>query len=130
VDSGDLLLMVLVTIAGVQERDAAYRLLALTREKFSTITHCWADGGYAGRLVTWAAAVLKLAVEVVKPSDTAQSFVVLHRRWVVERTFGWLLGYRRCVRDYQRLPAHHETIVYIAMIMLMSRRLARITGTP
>ncbi len=130
VDTGGLLLMVSVTLAGVQDRDGAHQLLALLREKFSTITHIWADGGYAGRLITWAGDVLKMMVEVVKRSDTAKGFVVLHRRWVVERTFGWLLGYRRCVRDYERLPATHETITYIAMIMLMSRRLARNTPPP
>jgi transposase len=54
-------------------------------------------------------------------------FIVLPRRWVVERTFAWISKYRRCVRDYETLPAHHEAMVYLAMIMVMSRRLARTT---
>jgi transposase len=81
-----LLLMVTVTTAGMQDRDTAHRLLALLREHFSTITLVWADGGYAGRLVTWAKAVLRLTVAIVKRTDNVAGFVVLPRRWVVERT--------------------------------------------
>ncbi|MEE1830049.1 IS5 family transposase [Streptomyces sp. SP17KL33] len=84
VDTNGWLLTVLVTAASVQDRDAGHRLLALLREKFSTITLVWADGGYAGRLVTWATAVLSLAVTVVKRTDDVRGFVVLPRRWVVE----------------------------------------------
>ena len=69
VDSNGWLLAVLVTAASVQDRDAGHRLVALLRERFSTITLVWADGGYAGRLVAWAAAVLALTVTVVKRSD-------------------------------------------------------------
>ncbi len=69
--------------------------------------------------------MLKLTVTVVKCGDDVSGFVVLPRRWVVERTFGWIIRYRRCVRDYERLPVQHETMVYIVMIMLMSRRLAQ-----
>ena len=79
------LLAVLVTAASVQDRDGGHRLLALLRERFSTITLVWADGGYAGRLVAWAAAVLALTVTVVKRNDNLSGFVVLPRRWVVER---------------------------------------------
>ena len=84
----------------------------------------WADGGYAGRLVTWATKVLALTVEVVKRTDDVTGFKVLPRRWVVERTFALISKFRRCVRDYQTLP-NHEAMVHISMIMTMSRRLAR-----
>ena len=124
-DTGGLLLAVLVTMAGIQDRDGGLRLLALLRERFSTITPVWADGGYAGRLVTWATNVLKLTVDVVKRTDDVAGFKVLPRRWVVERTFAWISKYRRCVRDYEALPEHHEAMVYISMIIIMSRRLAR-----
>jgi transposase len=127
VDCLGLLLAVVVTAASVQDRDGAHPLLALLRERFSTISLAWADGGYAGRLVTWAATVLSLTVQVVKRTEDMTGFVVLPRRWVVERTFAWISKYRRCVRDYETLPAHHEAMVYLAMIMLMSRRLARTT---
>ena len=125
VDTGGLLLAVVVTIAGIQDRDAAHRLLTLLRARFSTIGLVWADGGYAGRLLIWAGKVLSMTVEVIKRTDDVTGFAVLPRRWVVERTFAWISKHRRCVRDYETLPAHHEAMVHIAMIMTMSRRLAR-----
>jgi len=125
VDTGGLLLAVVVTIAGIQDRDAAHRLLTQLRGRFSTVSLVWADGGYAGRLVIWARQVLALTIEVVKRTDDAKGFAVLPRRWVVERTFAWISKFRRCVRDYETLPAHHEAMVHISMIMTMSRRLAR-----
>ena len=125
VDSGGLLLVVLVSIAGLQDRDGAHQLLAALRARFSTISHIWADGGYAGRLLTWAKTVLSLTVEIVKRTDDLTGFQVLPRRWVVERIFGWISKKRRCVRDYETLPAHHEAMIHLAMIMTMSRRLAR-----
>ncbi|MCY7342003.1 MAG: IS5 family transposase [Pseudonocardia sp.] len=124
VDTGGLLLAVVVTIAGIQDRDAAHRLLTALRGRFSTISLVWADGGYAGRLVIWARKVLNLTVEVVKRTDDVKGFKVLPRRWVVERTVAWISKFRRCVRDYETLPAHRESMVHISMIMTMSRRLA------
>ena len=125
VDTAGLLLAVVVTMAGIQDRDAAHRLLTLLCARFSTISLVWADGGYAGRLVIWAKKVLSLTVQVVKRTDDVTGFHVLPRRWVVERTFAWISKYRRCVRDYETLPAHHEAMIYISSIMTLSRRLAR-----
>jgi transposase len=125
VDTGGLLLTVVVTVAGIQDRDAAHRLLTALTSRFSRIKLVWADGGYAGRLVVWAKKVLSLTVEVVKRTDDVKGFKVLPRRWVVERTFAWISKSRRCVRDYETLPTHHESMVHISMIMAMSRRLAR-----
>jgi len=123
--------MVTVTTAGMQDRDTAHRLLALLREHFSTITLVWADGGYAGRLVTWAKAVLHLTITIVKRTDNLKGFVVLPRRWVVERTFGWLIRHRRLVRDYERKPEHHEAMVWWATVAIMTRRLTReLAGHP
>jgi transposase len=124
VDTGGLLLAVVVTIAGIQDRDGAVRLLAALRARFSTIALIWADGGYAGRLVSWAQAVLAVTVTIVKRTDELAGFRVIPRRWVVERTLAWISKHRRCVRDYETLPEHSEAMVYIAMIMTMSRRLA------
>ena len=129
VDTLGLLLVVIVTAANVQDRDGACRLLALVRERFSTIEMVWADGGYAGRLLIWAHKCLRLTVTVVKRGADAQGFVVLPRRWVVERTLGWLTRNRRLVRDYERLSTTHEAMTLIAMTKLMSRRLARPTST-
>ena len=131
VDCCGLLLAVVVTAASVQDRDGACPLLALLRERFSTITMVWADGGYAGRLVAWAAQALRLTVTIIKRSDDGRGFVVLPRRWVVERTFGWLMRHRRLVRDYERLPEHHEAMVLWATVTTMTRQLTRhTTGAP
>jgi hypothetical protein len=81
-------------------------------------------GGYAGRLVSWASGVLRLTVTIVKRTDDTKGFVVLPRRWVVERSFGWLMRYRRLVHDYERRPEHHEAMV-LWVTMIMARRLGR-----
>jgi transposase len=125
VDTIGLLLTVLVTAASVQDRDAAKPLLWNLKKAFPTVRLAWADGIYAGKLVTWAKTALKLTVQIVRRPDDLHTFQVLPRRWVVERTLAWITRHRRTVRDYERLPAHHETYVYWAMIMVMTRRLAR-----
>ena len=127
VDVLGLLLTVLVTAASVQDRDAAKPLLWNLRKAFPTVKLAWADGGYAGKLVTWAAGKLKpkLTLEIVKRPDDLHTFQVLPRRWVVERTLAWITRHRRTVRDYERLAAHHETYIHWAMIIVMTRRLAR-----
>jgi putative transposase len=133
VDTIGLLLTVLVTAASVQDRDAAKPLLWNLRKAFPQIRLAWADGGYAGKLIPWAKTALKLTVEIVRRPDDLHTFQVLPRRWVVERTLAWITRHRRTVRDYERLPAHHETYVYWSMIMVMTRRLARkaaSTATP
>ena len=127
VDTLGLLLTVLITAASVQDRDAAKPLLWNLKKAFPAIRLAWADGGYAGKLVTWAATWLRLTLEIVKRPDDLHTFKVLPRRWVVERTLAWITRHRRTVRDYERLPAHHETYVYWAMIIVMTRRLARAT---
>jgi transposase len=101
-------------------------LLWNLRKAFPPVRLAWADSGYAGRLVTWAKTQLRprLTVQVVKRTEL-HKFVVLPRRWAVERTLSWITRSRRTVRDYERLPAHHETMVHWAMIIVMTRRLAR-----
>ena len=127
VDTLGLLLTVVATAASMQDRDAAKPLLWNLRRAFPSVKLTWADGGYAGKLVTWARTRLKprLTLEIVKRPDDLHTFKVLPRRWVVERTLAWITRCRRTVRDYERLPAHHETIVYWAMTITMTRRLAR-----
>jgi transposase len=128
VDTIGLLLTVLITAAGVQDRDGAKPLLWNLRRAFPSVRLAWADSGYAGKLVTWAKTRLRprLTLQIVKRTEL-HNFIVLPRRWVVERTFAWITRSRRTVRDYERLPAHNETIVYWSMIIIMSRRLARRT---
>jgi transposase len=125
VDVIGLLLTVLVTAASVQDRDAARPLLWNLRKAFPKIRLAWADGIYAGQLIPWAKTALKLTVQIVRRPDDLHTFQVLPRRWVVERTLAWITRHRRTVRDYERLTEHHETIIYWAMIITMSRRLAR-----
>ena len=125
VDVIGLLLTVLVTAASVQDRDAAKPLLWNLRKAFPKIRLAWADGIYAGKLVTWAKTALKLTLQIVRRPDDLHTFQALPRRWVVERTLAWITRHRRTVRDYERLTTHHETIVYWAMIITMTRRLAR-----
>jgi transposase len=125
VDTGGLLLTMLVTSASVQDRDAAKPLLWNLRRAFPSIKLTWADGGYAGKLVTWAKTRLHLRLEIVKRPDDLHTFEVLPRRWVVERTLAWITRHRRTVRDYERLAARHETYVYWSMIIVMTRRIAR-----
>ena len=131
VDVLGLLLTVLVTAASVQDRDAAKPLLWNLRRAFPSVKLAWADGGYAGKLVTWARTRLKpkLTLQIVRRPDDLHTFQVLPRRWVVERTLSWITRHRRTVRDYERLRAHHETYFYWAMIIVMTRRLARKPAT-
>jgi len=125
VDTTGLLLVILVTSAAVQDRDAARLLLAGLRACFPTVSRIWADGSYAGRLVEWAAATLHQSIEVVRKLAGQTTFQPLPRRWVVERTFSWINRCRRTVRDYERHPEHHAAMVQWAMVIVMARRLAR-----
>jgi transposase len=126
VDTLGLLLAVVVTPACVQDRDGARPLLWRLRAGHRRITLAWADAAYTGKLTGWATATLRLAIQVVCKRDP-HAFQVLPRRWVVERTFAWISKHRRCVRDYERLPEHHEAMIKWAMIAMMARRLARHT---
>ena len=125
VDTCGLLLAILVTGGNVQDRDGARPLLWALHACFPGIRLVWADTGYAGKLVGWAAAQLRLTVQIVAKLAGQTTFVVLHRRWAVERTFSWINRCRRTVRDYERRPEHHAAMVQWAMIIIMTRRLAR-----
>ncbi len=126
VDTLGLILMVLVLPANIQDRDAARQLLARFdgAQRRRSVKHIWADGGYAGTLVACAQKLWRCTVEIVRRTD-APGFRVLPRRWVVERTFGWLGRSRRLSRDYERQAHTGETMVYVAMIRLMLVRLGR-----
>ena len=126
VDVTGLLLGVVITAASVQDRDGARPLLWNLRRGCRRARLIWADAGYSGKLAAWAAATLRLTIQVVAKRDP-HAFEVLPRRWVVERTFAWISKHRRTVRDYERLPASHEAMILWAMIALMTRRLAQPT---
>ena len=102
-------------------------LLERIRDSFRRIQLIWADGGYAGKLIQWVSALRPgrpLKLEIVKRSDKVKGFYVLPRRWVVERTFGWLGRHRRLSKDYEYWTETSESMIRIAMIKLMARRLA------
>ncbi|MFI1286859.1 IS5 family transposase [Streptomyces sp. NPDC020858] len=124
-DTLGLLLVVAVTPANVGDRDAAVGLLQRLRSLHREIILIWADGGYTGGLVDWAKERLALTLEVVKRTDDMEGFVVLPRRWMVERTFAWLMHSRRLARDYETLTATSEAMILLSMITRMGRRLAR-----
>jgi putative transposase len=125
VDTLGLVLAVVVHAACIQDRDGAKLGLALLTDRFPRLRLIWADGGYAGQLVDWVAAFAGWVLEIVKRSEDQKGFVVLPRRWVVERTFAWLGRYRRLSKDYEFLPESSEAMIYIAMIHIMVRRLAK-----
>ena len=122
-----MLIAVVVHPADVQDRDGAKLLLDRLAETWKRLRLIWADGGYAGQLIAWVRALRKrnpVRVEIVKRSDDVKGFKVLPRRWVVERTFGWLGRQRRLSKDYEYLTDTSETMIYVSMIGLMLRRLA------
>ena len=108
--------------AGIQDRDGAALVLDRITTRFPLIENILADGAYAGPI---AQGNSPLPIEIVKRSDTAKGFVVLPKRWIVERTFAWLNTNRRLARDLERHAKTSLTFLYTAMIKLMSRRLAR-----
>jgi putative transposase len=126
VDTLGLVLGVLVTAANVPEREGGQTLLGRTLNWFAWLRLLWVDGGYSGPdFAQWVRGVRpKLAVDVVKRCDCARGFKVLPRRWVVERTFGWLMRHRRLVRDYEQTETSAQAWIFIAMIRIQLRRLA------
>lgn len=130
VDTMGLLLAVVVHAANIQDRDGAKLLFAKMKGCFPRLKLIWADGAYAGQLIQWVATTCQWVLEIVKRCDKAVGFHVLPRRWVVERTFGWLGRYRRLSKDYEYLTETSETMIQISMIQLMLRRLTRTTAPP
>jgi transposase len=94
------------------------------------ITQVWADRGYAGDLVDWARERLWLTLRIVSRPKGTKGFVVLPRRWKVERTIGWCMNAHRNARDYERLPQHSEAHLNWALITMMTRRLTRRSPAP
>jgi len=125
VDTLGLILKVVVHTADIQDRDGARLLLEKIKNCFPRLQKIWADGGYAGTLVEWVQRTCGWMLEIVKRSDVAKGFKLLPHRWIVERTFGWLNRSRRLSKNYERLSASSEAMVYLAMMPLMTRRLAK-----
>jgi putative transposase len=127
VDTLGLLIAVIVTGGQVQDRDGAKLLLDFLRHQFTRLRCIWADGAYAGVLELWVPLLRryrKVRLDIVKRSDAVKGFVVLPKRWIVERTLGWFYKYRRLSKDYEYLTATSEAMIYVAMIHIMVRRIA------
>lgn len=126
VDTEGLPLRIVVYSAGIQDRDGAALVLDRIRARFPWLELVWADGGYNARQVDAAvAAIPGLKLEIVKRTDDMKGFVVLPRRWVVERTFSWFGRNRRLAKDYENLADTLAAFVTLASIQLALRRLAR-----
>ena len=114
-----------VTPADVQDRDGFLPRLKSVRRVF--LERLFADGAYSGAATAAVAKRAgKVVLEIVKRSDAAKGFVVVAKRWIVERTFGWLGRCRRLVKDFENLTRTQLAFVQLAMIRLMTRRIARL----
>ncbi len=117
-----MILAVVVHAANIQDRDGGEEVLAKMIGLFGRLKLIWADGGYVGEFVQVAKRTFKRVIETVK-RPKVNKFVVLPKRWIVERTFGWFSKYRRLSKDYETLPVSSESMIYITMINLMLHRL-------
>jgi putative transposase len=124
VDTLGLLLGVVIHPANVQDRDGARILFTrLNTGMFKRLEKIFADAAYAGKFIDWVREMTGMIVEIVKRSDKMPIFIVQPKRWIVERTFGWLNRYRRLSKDYEQNPRTGEAFITIAMINLMLHRL-------
>jgi transposase len=118
VDTLGLPVIIMVTPAVTTDRDAARELLWRLRVMQPQITQVWADSAYAGQLINWSDDFMHMTLKTVSRPRGAKGFVVLPRRWKVERTLGRIMKARGNVRDYERLPQHSEAHLIWAFITL------------
>jgi len=123
VDTLGLVMAVVVTTACAADRDGLKKLLRTFGVHRKKLRKIWVDGGYRGKVIEWVKQRFCYHLEVVLRSDDVKGFIVLPKRWIVERTFAWLNNHRRLSKDYERYPKTSETMIQIAMIRLMLRRL-------
>ena len=124
-DTGGLLVGAIVHTADIQDRDGAPDVLAAIRSSFPWLRHVFADGGYAGeKLETALKGKGDWTLEIIKRSDTAKGFVLLPRRWVVERTFAWFGRNRRLAKDFETSLESSTAWLWLASLQLMTRRIA------
>jgi hypothetical protein len=123
VDTLGLVWGVLVVSGRCAEADGAKRLLLQVREHLTRWRVLWLDGGFEHRIEAWAEQHCALRVEIVKRSAGAQGWELLPKRWVVERTYGWLNRWRGLAREYDYRPETTRAKILLAMTRLMLRRL-------
>ena len=118
-------LCVVVHPANVQDRDGAKLVFGKMKGWFESLKLVWADAGYAGKLIDYVSRTYGWALQIVK--RTGKGFAVLPKRWIVDRTFGWFGNYRRLSKDYEYDPETSETMILVAMVWLMLKRLGKRT---
>lgn len=124
VDTLGLVITVVVTAASVSDPAGARQVFRRMGGAGKKLRRIWVDGTYRGQLLEWVAEHLWFILEPVLRPEGQKGFLVLPKRWIVERTFGWLTRCRRLSMDYEVLPASSEALIYLAMTRLMLRRLA------
>jgi transposase len=127
VDTQGYILALKVTTVDVQDRDGGQLPLNVLTVGFVWLKLIWADGGYAGKLVGHVAGIprhRRVKLEIVKRSDGIKGFKVLPKRWIVERTFGWLIQSRRLIRDHEVKIEHSEAMIYLSMSKPMLAKIA------
>ena len=143
VDTLGIVCLACVSPANVGDRDGAAVLLSRARQVFPRLRYAWADNGYRGPFLDWAARTTGITVQIVTrrdggfrhtwarvgaPPREVPRFAVVPRRWVVERTFAWLGRWRRLAKDYEYLAAISENAIYLAMALILLHRCARATA--
>ena len=124
VETDGRLLMVNLTSADVQDAAGAERIIAAVRKRWPWLKHLFADGAYDRTQLMDKAAFRDFTIQIVKRSDAAVGFEVIPGRWVVERTFAWMIRWRRLVRDYEERIDCSEAMIHVALGSLLLRRIA------
>jgi putative transposase len=126
VDTLGLLLLVLVTRASLQDRDGGVELCDMLQQKFATIKKIWADGSYRGELVEYVRLWCRFVLEIVIRPPEQRGFQIQPKRWIVERSLGWLNPFRRLSKDYETSTESSEAMIKIANIQWMLRRVVSV----
>ncbi len=124
VDTDGRLLMLNLTPADISDSAGAQLILDAVRKRWPWLKHLFADGAYDRTKLMDKAAYLDFVIEIIRRSDTAKGFEIVPRRWVIERTFGWMTRWRRLVRDYEERIDVSEAMIHIALGSLLLRRIA------
>lgn len=121
-DTLGLLLAVIVVAASVSENKAGIQVLDQVKATYPTVVKTWVDTGFKNQFIEHAAEI-GVDAEVVHRNADVRGFHIVKRRWVVERTLGWIMLHRRLTRDFETLPSSSEAMIQIAMIDNVSRRI-------
>lgn len=128
VDTLGLLLSVMVMSAARSESAGGAELLDELERRFPKLRKVWADSGYSGELVEYAQHWCRFVLEIVKRSPEQKGFQVQPKRWIVERTFGWMNWWRRLSKDYEKTIISSESVIKIAMIRVMLKPISLAVG--